>query len=410
VEKERVTGKELKAAFERFSVETSALKDGYSKLQEQFRTVNMRLDIANKKLNAKVLELAKAQEYLNTILTNISQGIIFVCDDGIVTTYNASALAIFGAEDVIDKDFSEVFADDIFGFSMSSYLSRRESMPSSFVQYTCDGAVKDLDIAATYVNAGVGQHAGIIIVVRDITEVRKLRTIANRNDRLHELGEMAASIAHEIRNPLGGIEGFASLLCRDLEDSPGQHKMAKSIVEGSKALNRLVSTVLSYARPTTLEFSKASLKNLIIDIGDLFSADKKFLDRVSFVVDLPNDDIEAYFDIGTMKSAMMNIALNAAQAMPDGGAVTMSLEEADNHAHITVHDNGSGIVDDDLENIFSPFFTTKVEGNGFGLSEAHKTLQAHGGSIEVASVPGDTTFTMKIPLTNATCTRSASWQ
>ena len=237
-------------------------------------------------------------------------------------------------------------------------------------------------------------------MIRDITEIRHLQQIASRQDRLQELGEMAASVAHEIRNPLGGIEGFASLLKRDLKDSPKMQEMAQYIVEGSQTLNKLVTNILNYSRPISIQLEPTLLSTLINSTLSLIQADKNYKENIIFNFTSPDNEKKISLDPQLFKLALINLLINATQAMPDGGKISITLLEKKGQAILEVSDSGEGIPPKNLEKIFSPFFTTKETGNGFGLSEVYKLVQAHGGLIEAKSqLKIGTTFTIKLPLT-----------
>lgn len=240
---------------------------------------------------------------------------------------------------------------------------------------------------------------GLIILFKDITEIQRLRRQAERNDRLKELGEMAASVAHEIRNPLGGIKGFASLLQRDLKDQPHLQQMASYIVEGTENLNRLVTNVLNYARPIQLNLEIVDLVPWMLDVLYSLRMDSKLSQNITYALHVDTDSLMVKVDPYLLRSVVLNLVVNASQAMPEGGSVDFSLRKKGSDAVVEVADSGVGIPEENLEKIFDPFYTTKLEGNGFGLTEALKIVQAHSGAIEVRSqVRKGTIFSVKIPI------------
>lgn len=188
--------------------------------------LNQQLDETNDKLKSKVFELHLAMNYLTNVLNHMAQGILFVGFDGTITTYNSVAEQLIGKENetVLFNPFWDSFPDNFFGFSLQQAL--KENQAPKKTSLSLDH--RELEISTSFVLDDASSHEfqgfdfnkGLIILIRDITEVRRLELIANRNDRMKELGEMASMVAHEIRNPLGGIKGFASLLVRDLKESP----------------------------------------------------------------------------------------------------------------------------------------------------------------------------------------------
>ncbi|MFT5319660.1 MAG: signal transduction histidine kinase, partial [Chlamydiales bacterium] len=239
----------------------------------------------------------------------------------------------------------------------------------------------------------------------------RLQRLATRNNRLEELGEMAASVAHEIRNPLGGIEGFASLLCRDLVDRPESQNMASQIVEGTRALNNLVSRVLDYSRPIDMYYEQIDLVSFVEKNKKFILMDHSFPKNVSLVLESECESLEAHVDPNLINSVLYNLIFNAAQALPEGGRVVISLEDEGQNFVLKVADTGVGISAENLEKIFSPFFTTKHNGNGFGLSEVYKVVQAHDGTIEVNSeLDQGTAFVIRIPKAVKRPEGGCAWQ
>lgn len=409
----------LSKAFEMFSFETARLETAYTSLKEQFKELNLELQEANHKLHHKVAELDLITDYLKTILNNITQGIVFVDLSGTVTTFNNAAEIILGTKNfsVLFNSFWQNFNDEVFGFSMREALASRQTPATLYKEYNApDGHHSELEINTTLVlknNAPVDLDSaapdstsisipslGILVMIRDVTDMRRLQLLANRSDRMKELGEMAAQVAHEIRNPLGGIKGFAALLKRDLGDSPDLQQMAGYIVEGTDNLNRLVSQVLDYARPLQPHFEQIDLLALLKDIQQHVLADE-YTNRPNIEISIETSLQHAWISLDQhlFKSALLNLIVNAIQAMPEGGKLTLSVKQKRNDIVLSVSDTGIGIHPDNLGKLFSPFFTTKPEGNGFGLAEVHKVIQAHEGSVDVVSMVGKgTTFIIKLPL------------
>jgi signal transduction histidine kinase len=403
----------LNKAFELFSIETSRLESEYEILKVQFKAVNNELEDANIALNRKVLQLDTITRYLNGIITNISQGILFVDLSGTITTYNHMAEQLLDEPPlkVLLCQFWDHFSDDLFGFSMKESLATKKA-PNSIISSvkTSSGAIRDLEINTKFVISPYTENnssemdpleniQGLIILIRDLTRIRYLQTLANRNDRMKELGEMAAMLAHEIRNPLGGIKGYASLLQRDLKDSPVQQQMADYIVEGTENLNQLVTHVLNYSRPFKAEFEQINVFTLIDDILHHLQADKMMKENIEIQVKSPFKELSFPADPQLLKSAILNLVMNAIQAMPNGGKIEIEIGQTKTNVVIKIKDSGVGISKENLEKIFTPFFTTKIDGNGLGLCEAHKVIQAHAGKLEAASeLNQGTTFTIEMPL------------
>lgn len=376
----------LSQAFALFTEEASRLKTAYAKLQERFQTVNQELGV-------KVAELGRLTHYLNNILKNISDAILFVDLEGTITILNDAAQKLLKVkgEQVLFRKFWVSFADDFFGFSMREALKFGISHKLLYQ--------KEMEISTTFVYEGAKLYHGMILVLRDISEKQMLQLIANRNDRMKELGEMAAIVAHEIRNPLGGIRGYASLLFRDLEPHTHLQEMASFIIEGAKSLEKIVSAILHYSKPVQIEPQTLDVGAYLKQIAKFIKVDPAFPPSVKLILHIPDTPILAPIDPTAMKAAMLNLVFNALQAMPSGGYLTISLLKMETSCQIGITDTGVGMDEELLSNLFSPFFTTKQKGNGLGLVETQKIIQAHFGAIDVRSKPKmGTTFTLTLPL------------
>lgn len=410
---EKIDG--LSKAFDLFSQETRRLESAYTSLQEKYEAISKELTETNVKLKQKLFELDVTADYLDNIVNHMSQGLLFISSDYLITTYNNAAESILGIprENVLLHNFSEHFHDDFFGFSMHEALERAEAPKHIFVSLPADehhAEKRELEIESTFVLKddtprskasspfSVPTYAmGIIVMIRDITEIQQLQSIASRNDRMKELGEMAAMVAHEIRNPLGSIKGFASLLVRDLEHSPKLREMASHIVTGTDDLNLLVTNVLNFTRPLQLKLDTVDLVTVLKDLLESVKLDNSIPKTIVFHSKLPSQPILARIDLRLFKSALLNLIVNAIQAMPSQGTITLTLKNDKQNIYLSISDSGEGIPSQNFEKLFRPFFTTKPHGHGFGLAEVQRAVQAHNGTIEVESVLGKgTTFTIKL--------------
>jgi signal transduction histidine kinase len=376
----------LSKAFTLFSEESNKLKNAYAKLQEQFLTVNQELSM-------KVKELGRLTHYLNNILMHISDSILFITLDGTITIFNSSAQKSLKKEpqNVLFQKFWVNFPDDFFGFSMKEALTFGIAHKLLYQ--------KDLEISTTFVYEGPKAYHGMILIFRDITEKQKLQLIANRNDRMKELGMVAASVAHEIRNPLGGIRGYASLLFRDLEEQKHLQEMAGYIIEGTKSLENVVRAILHFSKPIQIEVQTLDIASFLKQQAKFLKVDPAFPKNVKLELHLSNDLLLVPFDPAILKQALLNLFFNGLQAMPQGGTLSISLLQINDACQIGITDTGIGMDEEQLKHLFSPFFTTKKTGNGLGLVEVQKIVQAHFGSIDVRSRLGSgTTFTITLPM------------
>ncbi|UCG33043.1 MAG: ATP-binding protein [Phycisphaerales bacterium] len=236
-------------------------------------------------------------------------------------------------------------------------------------------------------------------------EVRKLRDELTdksarlaRSERLAALGQMAAGLAHEIRNPLGGIQLFASLLEKDLGHMPEQHALVQKISSGVCVLDGLVSDILNCAGEMELQFAEVDLVRLVHEAVELLTPliNQR---RSEIVTDLP-DTARLVVDGNQVRSALLNLLRNAVEAAGQQGRIFILLNSRDDReaAQISIADNGPGIPEENLDKIFNPFFTTKDTGTGLGLAQVHRIIEAHGGCIRAENLAaGGARFCIELP-------------
>ncbi|HEX4568146.1 MAG TPA: ATP-binding protein, partial [Vicinamibacterales bacterium] len=257
-----------------------------------------------------------------------------------------------------------------------------------------------------------GRDVGATLFFKDLTRVEQLEERERLRDRLAALGEMAAAIAHEVKNPLAGIEVMAGILKRQLPESQDAQNILADIIKEAKMANVIVQEVLAFVRPIRLELEDVSLSDVISDaIAMAESHDKRGGAQVA--VDLPESLRPIQGDPHQLRQIFTNLLTNAFEAMNGGGnvsiaAVAVEGDEDSGPDHgagptivVTVTDNGPGIPVDVMDRIFSPFFTTKPQGSGLGLAIVRKIVDAHDGRIDVGERPGGgTVFRVTLPVRN----------
>lgn len=340
---------------------------------------------------------------LTDLFNHLTDGIICINQEGIVTTFNSAAEKMLGIESstVTNSLFEKSFNDTFFGFSVQKSLKEQKISksinPYINIKNTNNNTLHDLKI-----NPQINPHS-LTIIIQDLSELNEAEKNIHTSNRMKDLGKMTALLAHEIRNPLGGIKGFASLLRRDLEKEPQLRQMAEMIIDGTDHLNSLVTHILNFAHPLQMQFQPVDIIKIVYDLKKMIEVDERLkqkilLNKIIFKIQSPDTKLIVPVDEELIRSCLLNLFVNAIDAMPQGGFLTVSVEEDENYAMIQVSDTGIGIPKENLKKIFSAFFTTKTEGNGFGLLEVYKVVSAHRGTINVDSTVGlGTTFTIKIP-------------
>lgn len=390
-----------------FNETTRRYMEAYKQLEEQFEFLNVRLEETNRDLRESLEEKDRVSNYLNNILESMTDGLLVVGLDGRINLFNQAAEDITGLSqaEVMGRPYDEVMGLD--GGRDRSVLHTLESGDSLVNQEKslrrADERVIPLGYSTSIVRDSDGQILGAIEAFNDLTEVKRLEDQVRRMHTLAALGEMAATVAHEIRNPLGGIASFANLLERDLEADDPNRRLVRKITEGVARLNRIVSSLLSYTRPLNLNTHAVELSQTVEEAAAFFEIDATRQTPEVAIERRFSESCTCQVDTEQFHQVVLNLLLNARQAMPEGGVITIELGSRrandGDWALVAVRDTGIGIEADVLDKLFTPFFTTKEDGTGLGLVTSRKIVEAHGGKITVDSVADEgTCFTIALPM------------
>ncbi len=233
-------------------------------------------------------------------------------------------------------------------------------------------------------------HKAEKIIAKRNLEQRELVEQLNLAERLAALGEMVAGVSHEIKNPLGIIQSTAEFLNGMPDSNAIQKRLSGVITEEAIRLNRIVTEFLDFARPHELNIRECRL-NMIIEKNLEFMKPEIDKNRIFVKTDIPVRGCEIFMDQDLIHRVLMNIIMNAIQAMENGGTLSVTTAESKGGYNITVQDTGSGISPDNIKKIFNPFFTTKEKGSGLGLPIVRKIIEGHNGTIDIESVEGEGT-------------------
>ncbi len=345
-------------------------------------------------LVAKQAELSEANARLAAVMAGVAAGVVAVGLDGHVLTANPAACAALPGL-TLGADWGRLAPS-----SPALRIIAGEAGPLR-AERAEQGRV--LDARASALRDQAGTLTGAVEVFDDVTEIRSLAERAERADRLKQLGEMAAGVAHEIRNPLNGIEGFASLLVRDLPEGDKRRRFAQLIVEGVRDLNRTVTGLLEFTRPRRVERRAHDPVDLVRSVAEIVSADASATGVDLAITDHWQGRGPVQVDGAQLKQVLLNLVRNAveaaAEAHPAAGRVVVTLEPAGNGLAILVDDDGLGVPPESRQLIFTPFHTTKEHGTGLGLAVSFAIVQLHGGTLTVDLAPlGGARFRILLPL------------
>jgi two-component system sensor histidine kinase AtoS len=259
-----------------------------------------------------------------------------------------------------------------------------------------------INLSASVLSSNSGEPLGTVIIFEDITKEINMENEFRRMGELAAVGQLAASIAHELRNPLSSIKGAAQFLQKEYEHEASIVEFLGIIIDEVNGLSRLTTEFLEYARPMEFDIGAVNANEIVaktLALMNVHIAESGAVAREKLAQELPM--IQA--DGKQLEHVLRNLILNSLQAMPSGGEITISTRSVGGHSvELAVSDTGTGIPEEKLRSIFVPFFTTKTKGTGLGLSVVQKIIENHSGRIEVDSIMGQgTTFRMILPIAGA---------
>ena len=353
-------------------------------------------------------------KFFRDLVWSLRNGVLAVTRDGTVTVMNDVAYQILGLKrhpadigtpfkDVLQHQ-PEICRIVANAFELSHLPNRAElrlKNTGKVIGYTLS-QVRDTE----------GQVTGAALFFKDLTRVEQLEERERLRDRLAALGEMAAAIAHEVKNPLAGIEVMAGILKRQLADSPDAQSILGDIIKEAKMANAIVLEVLDFVRPIRLQVENLSIADAIRDSVSLAEGHVP-RGNVRVTVELPDALPAIQGDPHQLRQIFTNLLMNAFEALNGDGAVTIAAAAVNEEGpaggephgpmvQIEVTDNGPGMPADVIEKIFSPFFTTKPQGSGLGLAIVRKIVDAHDGRIDVGVLDtGGTRFRVTLPVTGS---------
>ena len=343
------------------------------------------------------VSLAREKAFSDNLVSRMPIGLVALDRDERVTALNSVAEATLGirAADVIGRT-----ANAVIPAILADTLADADSLVEKEVFCPlADGRRIPMDVSAANLTDENGECFGQVILFKDLTELRALHMELEQNRRLASVGRLAAGVAHEIRNPLSSIKGFATYFKEKYRESDRDQEIAGIMIQEVDRLNRVVGQLLEFSRPIRLHFQQVALKPFFQDAFRL--VDRQISEAgVTMALDMADDGLCAIIDADKMSQVMLNLLLNALDAMPGGGHLTVRVSgDGENRIHIQVIDSGEGIDPKDQPHIFEPYFSTKKTGTGLGLAIVHNIVKAHQGDILVDSqqTGGGTTVEIALP-------------
>jgi two-component system sensor histidine kinase PilS (NtrC family) len=351
---------------------------------------------------AATLTLANLRALHERIVESIRSGVLTTDLEGRIYTFNAAAEEITGyRQAAIRGQHASIIFGELKQHIEVSARATALNQPSPRFEADCltaEGMRLRLGFTITPLFSETGETTGMVITFQDLTQIRVLEETSKRQDRLAAIGRMAASIAHEIRNPLAAMRGSIQMLRSEMEEETAQTELMEIILRESDRLNRIITDFLTYARPRSLVHSKVDLGDLLKQTFTLLRHSPELKESQKVLDDIPVTPIFVDADAEQMRQVFWNLARNALQAMENGGTLRAGFGTNSNgRIRVTFSDTGCGMTPDQVEHLFEPFSST-TGGTGLGLSIVYQIIRDHGGTINVRSREGQgTTITIELP-------------
>ena len=353
--------------------------------------------------------LNRVQAFTGMLIAKLPVGIIATGSEGRIQTYNQTAAEIIGKapETVVNKKPEKVLPKKVADLFHAVALEKTAAeLSEQELTLAAPGQpARSLLVSSVPVFSKEKAYMGEVLLMHDLTDLKTLEKKVRRQDRLAALGKMAAGVAHEVRNPLSSIRGFATLLGSKFKPGSKEQEAAELLVNEAERLNRSITELLNYARPIPLQKRQINAEQFLADSLKLVSADAEAL-GISLVLEVSPKLQEIDLDPDRMNQVLLNLYLNGLQAMESkghGGTLKVVAKPGAQSTgiDIVISDTGEGISEEHLDQILDPYFTTKPKGTGLGLAIVSKIIDEHHGTIDFASRKGEgTTVTVSLPLEN----------
>ncbi len=389
---------ELQGQFEAllgwFNATVDRLEVAYKHLEQKFEDVNSELARKTSELEAATKRHFEVSEQLKVLLGSLQPGVLMVNPEDELTVLNPTAAKFLELDPhlALGKHIEELLPNhSALRTGLQRALTEKGAVwqEEKWIEY--QGSTLPVALKFASLGDGEGQVLGAVVTLTDLSPLKKLEEEVQQAKILSALGEMAATVAHEIRNPLGGIGGYAGLLARGFEAEDPRKRLVDKIIYGVSSLNKIVSNLLTYTRKTSLRRYPVDLREFAREVLAHMEVEAEKLEKpVALILNVDtaeaSDKYTADVDAEKLQQVLLNLLINALQAVgAEGGRIVLNVEAVVGGIRIAVQDNGCGMDEETLQNAFNPFFTTKEQGTGLGLAISKKIMDLHSGRISVNS-------------------------
>jgi PAS domain S-box-containing protein len=349
--------------------------------------------------------------HLTEVLGRMREGVIAVDAEGKVTTVNTSAQALLGP--VVLGQSLESLTPEVAQILRITLRDQRGVRDFETRVPRPQGEPTPVLLSSSCLESRDPERRGAMAMIYDLAQIKRLEENVQRADRLSSIGTMAAGMAHEIKNPLVSIKTFTQLLPSRYNDDDFRSTFSAVVPVEVERINTIVSRLLDFARSKPVRFESQNLRCIIEGVLTLVENETR-KEHITVETEWPDRPVEVYGDEHQLHQLFLNLILNGIEALraTEGGVLRIEARHDSMHmqragqatlfdaecVRMSITDTGCGIDPENMKNLFNPFYTTKVEGSGLGLAVVHGIVTEHGGEIEVCSAPGDTTFSVTLPL------------
>jgi PAS domain S-box-containing protein len=384
------------------------------RLSDQKRALELELVRHAEELEAAVVartvELLEARNFLKAVVDSPVEYALVVTDtEGRITLFNRGAELMFRqrADAARGRPARELLGDGS-DFGHADRATEADGGAVEIGARRADDTNFVASLSVTPVRTGDGRLLGQLAVFKDLTaeheradEMNRMRDRLAQHEKIAALGRMAAQVAHEVRNPLTGLRLYAMHLRGKISDrfTPEEAALCEKILLNIDHLSNTTEQILNVARPINLVLMPRRVEPLVGDVLQLLDSQVR-ASGVEVKLDFADALPPALIDEASLRSALVNLLLNAVQAMPTGGTLSVSARPRDDSLFVEIADTGSGMTAEQLAQVFEPFYTTKSRGLGLGMPYAKRVIEEHGGAIRLESAPGaGTKVEIRLPLT-----------
>lgn len=377
--------RELEAAFSLFNQASTQLASAYDELQRRVDRLAAELAVANGELKRQYLEKEALSERLRLLLDALPGGVVVLDSAEVVVEANPAARAWLG--------------ESIVGQAWPAVVSSRMTVSPGATEWSVSSP--DGDRRLTLSESSFDASGGRILLLNDVTEAARLRQQLEHHQRLSAMGEMAAGLAHQLRTPLATALLYASNIARPGLPDADRQRFAERVRERLRHLERMIQDMLQFVRGQPTEDEPIDIDAVVQEVGAIIEPQ---MEARGVAFRRPRLDATPVVR-GSRKSltgALVNLLENALQATPEGGEVGLAIAVDGQQVRISVSDTGCGMSEETRLRVFEPFYTTRSEGTGLGLAIVRSVAEAHGGTVSVASTPGQgSEFVVSLPMVSA---------